>query len=60
MQNGSVVRRSRKNHSDIWQFRWSEKTSTARDFTEEERLGQLIRFQTWKLLARLHAFWCRS
>lgn len=27
MQNGSVIRRSRKNHAYIWQFRWWEKTS---------------------------------
>jgi hypothetical protein len=26
MQNGSVIRRARKKHSDIWQFRWWEKT----------------------------------
>ena len=27
MQNGSVVQRTRKMHSDIWQFRWREKNS---------------------------------
>jgi len=26
MQNGSIVRRPRKKHSDIWQFRWWERT----------------------------------
>jgi hypothetical protein len=27
MQNGSIIRRVRKKHSDIWQFRWWEKTA---------------------------------
>jgi integrase len=27
MQNGSVIRRARKKHSDIWQFRWWEKNA---------------------------------
>ena len=27
MQNGSVLQRTRKMHSDIWQFRWREKTA---------------------------------
>jgi integrase len=27
MQTGSIVRRARKRHSDIWQFRWWEKTA---------------------------------
>ena len=27
MQNGSIIRRTRKKHSDIWQFRWWEKTA---------------------------------
>jgi integrase len=27
MQNGSIIRRARKKHSDIWQFRWWEKTA---------------------------------
>ena len=30
MQNGSVIRRTRKKHSDIWQFRWWEKTSNGK------------------------------
>ena len=27
MQNGSIIRRARKKHSDIWQFRWWEKSA---------------------------------
>jgi hypothetical protein len=27
MQNGSIIRRTRKKHSDIWQFRWWETRS---------------------------------
>ena len=26
MQNGSIIRRARKKHSDIWQFRWWERS----------------------------------
>lgn len=39
MQNGSVIRRSRKNHSDIWQFRWWEKKSDGRRIYRRRVIG---------------------
>ena len=39
MQNGSVIRRSRKNHSDIWQFRWWEKTSDGKRIYRRRVIG---------------------
>ena len=39
MQNGSVIRRSRKNHSDIWQFRWREKTSDGKRIYRRRVIG---------------------
>jgi hypothetical protein len=39
MQNGSVLRRSRKNHSDIWQFRWWEKTSEGKRIYRRREIG---------------------
>ena len=39
MQNGSVIRRGRKNHSDIWQFRWWEKTSDGRRIYRRRVIG---------------------
>jgi hypothetical protein len=37
MQNGSVIRRNRKKYSDIWQFRWWEKTSTERESIDRDK-----------------------
>ena len=37
MQNGSIIRRNRKRHSDIWQFRWWEKTSEGKEDLQKER-----------------------
>ncbi len=39
MQNGSVVRRNRKKHGDIWQFRWWEKTSDGRRIYRRKQIG---------------------
>jgi integrase len=39
MQNGSVVRRNRKKHSDIWQFRWWEKTSEGKKIDRRRQIG---------------------
>jgi len=39
MQNGSVIRRTRKKHSDIWQFRWWEKTSDGNKVYRRREIG---------------------
>ncbi len=39
MQNGSVIRRSRKNHSDIWQFRWWESTADGKRIYRRREIG---------------------
>jgi integrase len=39
MQNGSVIRKSRKNHSDIWQFRWWGKTSDGKRIYRRRVIG---------------------
>ena len=39
MQNGSVVRRTRKMHSDIWQFRWREKTTNGKTIYRRRQIG---------------------
>jgi hypothetical protein len=39
MQNGSVIRRNRKKHSDIWQFRWWEKTSDGKKIYRRKEIG---------------------
>lgn len=39
MQNGSVMRRNRKKHSDIWQFRWWEKTSDGKRIYRRQEIG---------------------
>jgi integrase len=41
MQNGSVVRRTRKMHSDIWQFRWREKTSDGKKIYHRRQIGTI-------------------
>ena len=39
MQNGNVVRRTRKMHSDIWQFRWREKTTDGKTIYRRRQIG---------------------
>jgi hypothetical protein len=39
MQNGSVMRRIRKKHPDIWQFRWWEKTSDGKRVYKRKEIG---------------------
>src|SRR5438309_11694292 len=39
MQDGSVIRRNRKKHSDIWQFRWWEKTSDGKKIYRRRQIG---------------------
>ena len=39
MQNGSVVRRTRKMHSDIWQFRWRENTADGKKIYRRRQIG---------------------
>ena len=39
MQNGSVVQRTRKKHSDIWQFRWREKTAEGKKIYRRRQIG---------------------
>jgi len=41
MQNGSVIRRNRKKHSDIWQFRWWEKTSDGKRIYRRQEIGTI-------------------
>jgi integrase len=45
MQNGSVVRRNRKKHSDIWQFRWWEKTSDGKKIYRRKQIGTVDQIQ---------------
>jgi hypothetical protein len=39
MQNGSVIRRNRKRHADIWQFRWWESTSAGKRIYRRKEIG---------------------
>jgi hypothetical protein len=39
MQDGSVIRRTRKKHSDIWRFRWWEKTSSGKRVYRRREIG---------------------
>ena len=39
MRNGSVIRRHRKKHSDIWQFRWWKKTSDGKRVYRRRQIG---------------------
>jgi hypothetical protein len=39
MQNGSVIRKTRKMHSDIWQFRWREKTADGKNIYRRRQIG---------------------
>ena len=56
MQNGSVIRRNRKKHSDIWQFRWWEKTSDGKRIYRRRQIGtvdQIPDLETAREAARL-------
>ena len=56
MQNGSVIRRNRKKHSDIWQFRWWEKTSDGKKIYRRRQIGtvdQIPDLETARKTARL-------
>ena len=56
MQNGSVVRRTRKMHSDIWQFRWREKTADGKKIYRRRQIGtvdQIRDLETARKAARL-------
>jgi hypothetical protein len=44
MQNGSIVRTNRKNHSDIWQFRWRERTSEGNRIYRRKEIGTVDQF----------------
>lgn len=39
MQNGSIIRRARAKHSDIWQFRWWEKTAEGKRVYRRRVIG---------------------
>ena len=41
MQDGSVIRRNRKKHSDIWQFRWREKTADGKKIYRRRQIGTI-------------------
>ena len=45
MQNGSIIRRNRKRHSDIWQFRWWEKTSEGKRIYRRREIGTIDEIQ---------------
>ena len=56
MQDGSVIRRNRKRHSDIWQFRWWEKTSDGKRIYRRRQIGtvdQIPDLETARKAARL-------
>ena len=39
MQNGSVIRRNRKKHPDVWQFRWREQTALGHKVYRRQLIG---------------------
>lgn len=39
MQNGSIIRRPRKKHSDIWQFRWWERSADGKKIYRRKLIG---------------------
>jgi integrase len=56
MQDGSVIRRNRKKHSDIWQFHWWEKTSDGKRIYQRRQIGtvdQIPDLETARKAARL-------
>jgi len=44
MQRGSLMRVSRKEGPDIWQFRWSEKDLLGRRIYRRKVLGSVVRY----------------
>src|SRR5436305_5038516 len=48
MQNGSVVRRTRKMHSDVWQFRWREKTADGKKIYRQRTVRVCEVLLKWK------------
>jgi integrase len=56
MQNGSLIRRNRKKHLDIWQFRWWEKISDGKRIYRRRQIGtvdQIPDLETAREAARL-------
>jgi hypothetical protein len=56
MQDGSVIRRNRKKHSDIWQFRWWEKTADGKKIYRRRQIGtvdEIPDLETARKAARL-------
>jgi hypothetical protein len=41
MQDGCIIRQNRLKHSDIWQFRWWEKTSDGKKIDRRRQIGTL-------------------
>jgi hypothetical protein len=39
MQDRSIIRRARTKHSDIWEFRWREKTAEGKKFYRRRIIG---------------------
>lgn len=59
MQNGSVIRRNRKKHLDIWQFRWGKRHRMESEYINGRKLDLSIRFQISKLPVKQQAFSCQ-
>src|ERR1700749_2364453 len=56
MQDGSVIRRNRKKHSDIWQFRWWEKTADGKKIYRRRQhatIDQIPDIETTRKVASL-------
>ena len=41
MQHGSIIRKDRKKHSDIWQFRWREDTAEGKKIYRRRDIGSI-------------------
>jgi hypothetical protein len=39
MQNGSIIRRTRQKHSDIWQFRWWDRSPEGNKVYRRKLIG---------------------
>ena len=56
MQNGSVIRQHRKKHSDVWHFRWWERTLDGRKVYRRREIGtidQIPNLETARRVAQL-------
>jgi integrase len=68
MQNGSVIRRTRKKHSNIWQFRWWETTLDGKRVYRQREIGTVEQIPNLEaarkvaslLVPELNAGRCRS